>query len=340
MNIGIIGCGAISGVYLENLTRSKAVRVSAMADIDAGRARAAADKFGGRAMTVDELLDSPQVDLVLNLTTPDAHETLALRAIEAGKHVYNEKPLCIDPAAARAMLESARQKGVRVGCAPDTVLGAGIQTSRKLVGDGAIGRAVGGVALMLCPGHESWHPDPAFYYKQGGGPVLDMGPYYITALVTILGPVARVHGVARMTRAQRTITSEPKRGQTISVEVPTHCVGMLEFGSGACVSITLSFDVHRSHCRNIEIWGTEGSLAVPDPNGFGGPVGVFKSGAQDWAEAALVEAPSDNARGLGVEDMAVAIGQGRPHRASGELALHVLEVMTALTKTGTTPIET
>lgn len=338
MNIGIIGCGAISGIYLENLTRSKHVRVTALADLDPARAKAASAKFTGKPMSVDELLASPDVDLVLNLTIPNAHEELALRAIDAGKHVYNEKPLCIDPAAARNMLERARSKGVRVGCAPDTVLGAGIQTSRKLVADGAIGAPVGGLAFMLCPGHESWHPDPAFYYKHGGGPVLDMGPYYITALVTILGHVTRVHAFARMTRPQRNITSEPKRGQTIDVQVPTHCTGMLEFASGACVSATLSFDVQRSNCRNIEIWGTTGSLAVPDPNGFGGPVSLFKHGDSDWTDAPLVDAPAHNARGLGVEDMALAIAQNRDHRANAHLALHVLDVMTALTKTGTTTI--
>lgn len=339
MNIGIIGCGAISGIYLENLTKSRRARVTALADLDASRAKAAAAKYGGRALSVDELIDARDIDLVLNLTTPDAHESLARRAVDAGKHVYNEKPLCIDPAAARDLLERARSRNVRIGCAPDTVLGAGIQTSRKLVADGAIGKPVGGLAFMLCPGHESWHPDPAFYYKKGGGPVLDMGPYYVTALVTILGPVTGVRSVARMTRPQRTITSAPKRGQTIDVEVATHCVGILEFASGASVSATLSFDVHRSRCTNIEVWGTDGALAVPDPNGFGGPVSIFKPGDQDWSDAPLVDAPAHNARGFGVEDMAVAIAENRPHRASGALALHVLDVMTAMATGANTKIE-
>ncbi|KAA0212778.1 MAG: gfo/Idh/MocA family oxidoreductase [Leptolyngbya sp. PLA3] len=339
MNIGIIGCGAISGIYLENLSKSARVRVTAVADLDLSRAKAAAARYGARAVSVDELLGADDVDLVLNLTTPDAHEVLARRAVESGKHVYNEKPLCIDPKAARDLLELARRKNVRVGCAPDTVLGAGIQTSRKLVADGAIGDPVGGLAFMLCPGHESWHPDPAFYYKKGGGPVLDMGPYYITALVTILGPVTGVRSVARKTRTQRTITSQPRHGQKIDVEVATHCVGILEFASGASVSATLSFDVHRSRCSNIEIWGTGGALAVPDPNGFGGPVSIFKPGENDWSEAALVDAPSHNARGLGVEDMAGAIAEGRPHRASGALALHVLDVMTAMATGATAKIE-
>ncbi|GAB4387204.1 MAG: Gfo/Idh/MocA family oxidoreductase [Phycisphaerales bacterium] len=339
MHIGVVGCGAISSVYLEELARSKVVQVTALADRDMARAQAAASRWGGVAMSVEGLLASAEVDLVLNLTTPEAHEPLAMRAIEAGKHVYNEKPLCIDPAAGRALLQRAEAKGVRVGCAPDTVLGAGIQTSRQLVAEGVIGKVVGGVAFMLCPGHESWHPDPAFYYRRGGGPVLDMGPYYVTALVSILGPVRMVHSVASRTRAKRTITSEPNRGRIIDVEVPTHCVGMLEFGCGACVSITLSFDVHRSHCRNIELWGTQGTIAVPDPNTFAGPVRVFRQGGDDWSEADLVDAPVHNARGVGVEDMALAISEGRAHRCSGRLALHVLEVMTALTCSGSTPID-
>ncbi|RMH10725.1 MAG: gfo/Idh/MocA family oxidoreductase [Planctomycetota bacterium] len=335
MNIGVVGCGAISGIYIENLSRSKAVHIRATADLDPARARLAAERCSAQAMSVDALIDSPEIDLVLNLTTPNAHEQVARRAVEAGKHVYNEKPLCIEPKAARSLLALAERKGVRVGCAPDTVLGAGVQTCRQLVADGQIGQVVGGGAFMLCPGHESWHPNPAFYYKQGGGPALDMGPYYVTALVTILGPVTRVRSCATMTRRERTITSEPRRGERITVEVPTHCVGLLEFGSGACVSVTLSFDVHRSRWGDIEIWGTQGSLAVPDPNTFAGPVRLFRAGADDWEEMPLIDAPVHNARGLGVEDMALAIAEGKAHRASGTLALHVLEVLDALTRSGT-----
>lgn len=327
--IGIIGCGAISGIYLENLTRRfRNARVVACADLVAERATAAAAKYGvAKACAVEELLRDPAVQIVLNLTIPKAHASVSLAALAAGKHVYLEKPLAVTRADGARVLNAARKAGLRLGGAPDTFLGAGIQTCRKLIDDGAIGRPIGATAFMTCHGHESWHPDPEFYYQPGGGPMLDMGPYYLTALVTLLGPVARVAGSARTTFPERTITSDPKRIRTVAVEVPTHVAGILDFASGAVGMILTTFDVWGARLPRIEIYGTEGSLSVPDPNGFGGTVEVLRQKEKEWRPVPLAFAYAENARGIGVADMADAIEKGRPHRASGELMYHVLDVM-------------
>jgi predicted dehydrogenase len=328
-NVGIIGCGAISGIYLENLTRRfRDARVVACADLIAERAKAAAEKHGvAKACTVAELLHDRDVEIVLNLTIPKAHAAVSLAALAAGKHVYLEKPLAVTRADGERVMKAARKAGRRVGGAPDTFLGAGIQTCRKLIDDGAIGRPIGATAFMTCHGHEGWHPDPEFYYQAGGGPMLDMGPYYLTALVTLLGPIARVAGSTRMSFPERTITSDPKRIRTVKVEVPTHVAGVLDFAAGAVGTIITSFDVWGAHLPTIEIYGTEGSLAVPDPNGFGGPVKLLRKGTKEWVDVPLAFGYAENSRGLGVADMADALAKSRPHRASGELMYHVLDVM-------------
>jgi len=331
LGVGIVGCGSISGIYLKNLTAFGRVRPVACADLDPDRARWRAGEFGiGRVLETEALLGDPGVDIVLNLTTPDAHAAIALAALRQGKHVYNEKPLTIELEEARRLLAEAEARGLRVGCAPDTFLGAGLATSRRLLDEGAIGEPIGGCAFFVCPGHESWHPDPDFYYQRGGGPLLDMGPYYLTALVTLLGPVRRVTGSARRSLPRRTITSEPRRGQTIEVEVPTHVAAVLDFVSGPVVSLMVSFDVHGARLPIIEIYGTERSLAVPDPNMFDGPVEIFDPQVGHWMARDLVDGYRENSRGLGVAEMADAIVSGRPHRACGELALHVLEIMHAV----------
>lgn len=329
IGIGIVGCGAISGIYLENLTkRFRSAKVVAVADLVAERAKAAAAKFGvAKAVTVDELLRDPGVQVVLNLTIPKAHAAVSLAALAAGKHVYLEKPLAVTRADGAKVLKAARRARRRVGGAPDTFLGGGIQTCRKLIDDGAIGRPIGATAFMMCHGHEGWHPDPEFYYQAGGGPMLDMGPYYLTALVTLLGPVAQVAGATRMSFPERTITSDPKRIRTVKVEVPTHVAGVLEFASGAVGTIVTSFDVWGARLPPIEIYGTEGSLAVPDPNSFGGPVRLLKRGSKEWDEVPLAFGYAENSRGIGLADMADAVAKDRPHRASGELMYHVLDVM-------------
>jgi predicted dehydrogenase len=331
VRIGIIGCGNISETYLDMCRRFAALEVAACADMLPERAQARAAEFGvGRACSVEDLLGDPTIDIVVNLTIPKAHAEVALAAIAAGKSVYNEKPLAVSRQEGEAILTAAADRGVRVGCAPDTFLGGGLQTCRKLLDDGLIGEPVAAAAHMTGHGHEHWHPDPDFYYQPGGGPMFDMGPYYLTALVSLLGPIRRVTGSARASFAERTITSQPRHGQTITVRVPTHVQGVLDFASGAIGTITTSFDVWAANLPRIEIYGTEGSLSLPDPNGFGGPVRLWRADAREWREVPLTHPYTDNWRGLGVADMAGALRSGRPHRANGAIAYHVLEAMEAI----------
>lgn len=330
MGIGVVGCGNIAPIYLKNLSQFEDTEVVALADLDPERAKSRATEFGVANTTDFEgLLSNPGVELVLNLTTPLSHFDVAKQALQAGKHVYNEKPLTIDVAEADALLALAKEKGLHIGCAPDTVLGAGIQTCRELIDSGAIGEPLSFQAFMMCPGHESWHPDPEFYYQVGGGPLFDMGPYYVTAIVTLLGPVARVSGAKKKSFAMRTITSEAKRGQMIEVEVPTHLITVMEMGSGVVGQLTTSFDVQSHSMPHIEIYGSEGTLSVPDPNGFGGPVRLRKKGESDWTEIQVDRPYAENSRGLGVLDMVQAIRENRTLRASGQLARHVLAVFHA-----------
>jgi len=330
VNVGIVGCGNISPIYIENLSNFPATRVVAVADLDPNRARERASAYGiPRAGAPGVVLDDPDIAVVVNLTVPKAHAEVAFQALNAGKHVYNEKPLAVSRADGADMLRIAGEHNLRVGAAPDTFLGAGIQTCRELIDQGAIGTPVAGHASMLCHGHESWHPSPEFYYEIGGGPLFDMGPYYLTALVALLGPIRRVAGATAVTFPTRTITSEPKKGRTIAVETPTHLAAVLDFAAGPIVQLTTSFDIwgHTQPC--IEIYGSEGSLSVPDPNGFGGPVRLCRAGGE-WHEVGLDRAYAQNSRGLGVLDMVLAEAEGRPHRASGGLAFHVLDVMHAV----------
>jgi predicted dehydrogenase len=327
---GIVGCGNISGVYFKNATeRFKGVLdLVACADLDLSRAEAKAAEFGvARAMTPDALIADPEIELVINLTIPGAHFAVCKAALEAGKHVYVEKPFAVRREESLALVELARAKGLRLGVAPDTFLGGGHQTCRKIIDDGWIGEPVALQANMLSHGHESWHPAPEFYYKAGGGPMLDMGPYYLTALVNMIGPVRRVTGSARITFPERTITSQPLHGTKITVDVPTHLAGVLDFANGAVGTIVTSFDVWSAHVPAIEIYGTEGSLQVPDPNGFGGTVLLRPRRSSEWREIPLAFGYQDNSRGFGAADMARAIVSGRPHRVNDTLAYHVLDVM-------------
>jgi predicted dehydrogenase len=325
VKVGIIGCGNISGIYCQNVQALEILHLAAFADLVPERAQAKATEFGARACPVDELLADPDIEIVLNLTVPKAHEEVALAAIEAGKSVYNEKPLAVTRDGGRRILEAAEAKGVLVGCAPDTFMGAGIQTCRKLIDDGWIGDPVGATAFFTCRGHEIWHPDPEFYYEVGGGPMLDMGPYYLTALVALMGPVRRVTGSTATTFPHRTITSKPKYGKKVEVEVPTHAVGVLDFAAGGIATIMTTFDVWAAELPRIEVYGTLGTLAVPDPNTFGGPVRIWLNG--EWSDVPLSHGYAENGRGLGLADMAYALRSGRPHRANGRMAYHVLDVM-------------
>lgn len=328
--VGIIGCGNISGIYFQAGKTFEIMNIVACADLIKERAEAQAANFGvPKVCSVEQLLADPEIEIVLNLTIPDAHYSVGMAALNAGKSVHGEKPLAITRAEGKEMLQTAKSKGLRVGSAPDTFLGGGIQTCRKLIDDGAIGEPIGATAFMMCHGHESWHPDPEFYYKVGGGPMFDMGPYYLTALINLVGPVRRVTGSARITFPERLITSQPKNGTKIQVDVPTHVAGILDFANGAVGTIITSFDVWAAKLPCIEIYGTEGSLSVPDPNGFGGPVRIRRARDEDWSEVELTHIYAENSRGIGVADMAYALQSGRKHRANGDMAYHVLDIMHA-----------
>ncbi len=329
LNVGIIGAGNIAPAYIRGCAPFDVIKLTACADILEERAQAFATEHGLIAYRVDDLLAREDIDIVINLTIPAAHAEVSLQIIEAGKHAYVEKPLAVNRADGEAVIKAAAAAGLRMGCAPDTFLGGGGQTARKAIDDGIIGRPIAATATWLSHGHESWHPNAGFYYLKGGGPVLDMGPYYVTALLNLMGPVARVSGAARMTFDERIATSEALMGTRLPVEVNTHVAGTLEFESGAIATVIFSFDVWGNNLPMIEIHGSDGSLSVPDPNRFDGEVSAIKGGTREWVDIPLTHT-SNIGRGAGVADMASAILSGRPHRASGELAFHALDIMLAL----------
>lgn len=332
VTVGVVGCGNISDIYFENLKRFSGVEVLGCADLDKARAAEKTKKYSlpKTYANVKAMLADKAVELVVNLTIPAAHGDIALAALEAGKHTYCEKPFALSREQGQAVLALADSKQLRVGCAPDTFLGAGLQTARKLIADGWIGTPVAATAFMQCHGHESWHPDPEFYYHRGGGPMFDMGPYYLTALVHLLGPVKRVTGATGISFPERTITSKKKYGQKVTVEVPTHVTGLLDFKNGAIATLVTSFDVWAHTMPHLEIHGTAGSMNVPDPNCFGGTVKVFRPGMPEWSATPHSHPNAENARGLGVADLAAALRSGRRHRASDELAYHVLDIIHAI----------
>jgi predicted dehydrogenase len=328
--VGVVGCGNISGVYLQAGNIFNILEIAACTDLIMDRARARAAEYNvPKVCSVEELLADPEIGIVVNLTNPEAHAEIGLKAVAAGKSVYSEKPLAVTREEAGQLLDAASARGVRVGCAPDTFLGGGLQTCRKLIDDGWIGEPIGATASFLCHGHESWHPSPDFYYQPGAGPMFDMGPYYLTALTMLMGPVSRVAGSARLTFPERTITSQPFYGTKIKVNTPTHVAGIIEFASGAIGTIVTSFDVWAHELPYIEIYGTEGSMSLPDPNSFSGPVRIRRTDAIEWNEVPLTHGYTENSRGIAVADMAYALRSGRPHRASGKLAYHVLDIMLA-----------
>jgi predicted dehydrogenase len=328
--VGVIGTGYISRTYLAHAA-DFGLEVVAVADLDPERARSAAEEHGvAEVSTVYDLPRRADVDVVLNLTVPAAHAEVTAAAIAAGRHVYVEKPLAVWREDGVRLVAAAADAGVRVGVAPDTFLGDGIQTCRRLIDAGDIGEPIGGAVVMACHGHESWHPSPEFYYRAGGGPLMDMGPYHVTALVSLLGPVRRVSGTAGASLSERTIGSGPRAGTRFPVEVPTHVVGALEFASGAIVSLLMTFDVWAAHLPPFQLFGTEGSLDGPDPNTFAGPTLVWRASRGEWEPAPLHRSGRPQTRGLGLADMMAAVAEGRPHRATGELGLHVLDVMHGL----------
>ena len=330
VRVGLVGCGFISAIYLQNSKILRSFDVVACSDLIPERSESRAKEYGvPKVCSTEEMMRDPDVELILNLTTPIGHYKVAKQAIEAGKSVYNEKPLAIDLNEGKELVDLARENDVLLGGAPDTFLGGGIQTCRKLIDDGWIGEPVASTAFMVCPGHESWHPDPEFYYKKGGGPMFDMGPYYLTALVNLLGPIKQVKASAKITYPERTITSEPKNGAKIKVDVPTHVAGIMDFASRVTDTLITSFDVWAGKLPRIEVYGTRGSLSVPDPNTFGGPVEVFLPEYKEWRGVPLSHGYTANSRSLGIADMANALRSGRQPRVNGDLTYHVLEVMHA-----------
>lgn len=340
MRIGVVGCGDIfTKAYCPSIAKLPNITITAVCDLDAEKARAASERCDGAAICADmnELVVRNDVDIVLNLTIPAAHTPVNLAALDAGKHVYVEKPLALNREDARAVMTKAEKTNLRVGCAPDTVLGPGHQTARTLIDDGVIGRPLVAMAFLLCRGHETWHPNPEFYYKPGGGPMLDMGPYYLTDLTMLLGPIRRLSGSTSIFLNPRTITSQPLYGTEIQVETPDHVAGTMEFECGAIGTIATSFAVCKHSMPRIEIHGSEGSLSVPDPNGFGGTVKLCKLGEKEWTDAEPTHTLAEGIqRGLGVADMAAAIRENRPHRAGGAQAEHVLDVMLGFYDAGNT----
>lgn len=330
VGVGIIGAGYISGIYLENCTaRFDNLRVVGIADLIMERARSQAAMYRVDPFTVEELLAHPDVEIIVNLTIPAAHAEVALAAVEAGKSVYNEKPLTATREQGSLLLQRAAEQGVLVGGAPDTFLGGGLQTARTLLDDGVIGAPIAATGMLLLSGHERWHPNPDFYYQPGGGPLFDMGPYYLAALLSLLGPVERVSGTATASVPTRTIGSGARRGEVIPVDTPTHIITVLDFESGPRASLTTSFDVWVTKQSTLVLYGSQGTLRLPDPNTFGGPIHLLRAGADTWEPVGLKYGNTDNSRGLGVSDMARALRDGEPHRASGEMAHHIVDIMHA-----------
>ncbi len=337
VGVGVIGCGVISGAYLTASRAFPQIRIVALADRDPAAAEAKGREFGIPAVPVRRLLADPAVEIVLNLTIPAAHVPVGLAALRARKHVYAEKPLGVSLAQGRRLAEAAASAGLRLGSAPDTFLGGSHQTARALVDAGQIGKVFGGTAFLMLAGHERWHPNPDFYYVgAGGGPVMDMAPYYLTDLVQLVGPVAEVTARGTICRQPRTIAKGPRAGQSVPVECLTHVAGTLVFEGGAIVQLAMSFEVWGHKHTPIELYGSEGSMLVPDPNRFDGTVMCLAAGGE-WQAMPMTHGYGEgNHRIIGLVDMAVALRESRPHRASGELALHVLEVMTGLIKAAET----
>jgi predicted dehydrogenase len=306
------------------------IEIIACSDLVPEHARAQAEAHGvPKACSPEELLADEDVEIVLNLTVPAVHAGVSMAALKAGKHVYTEKPLAVGREDGQRMLKVAEEKGLLVGCAPDTFLGGGLQTCRKIVDEGIIGEPVAVTALMMTHGPEDWHPNPDFFYQPGAGPMFDMGPYYLTALTTLMGPVRRVTGSARVTFPERMISSEPRAGTSITVNTPTHIAGAMDFESGPVGTLVTTFDVWSEDQSRVDLYGTEGTLSLPDPNTFGGPVRLWRSEEKAWTEVPLTHPYTGNSRGLGLADMAQALRSGRRPRASGELGRHVLDVIHA-----------
>ncbi len=345
LGVGIIGCGNISTTYFSLSPLFKGLKILACADLNVQAAQARAEEYGVKAQTIDELLANDEIDVIVNLTIPDAHFPVSKAILEAGKHVYSEKPLVLTLEQGEELRSIAKAKNLSVGCAPDTFLGGAHQLARKYVDEGGIGRITSGACYVMSPGMEMWHPNPDFFFLPGGGPILDLGPYYIANLINLIGPVKRVGAMTSMASETRTITSQPRSGETIPVKTPTTIQAILEFVSGATVTLTASWDVWSHRHANMELYGTDGSLYVPDPNFFGG---VVEASGRDkeikpleaWdhpfgiSNQESPQGPRANYRTAGLADMAMAIIEGRDARCSLDRTLHGVDVMTSILKSG------
>lgn len=332
VNCAIIGCGNISEIYIENIFRIKNLKLTACSDISREKAEEKGTKYNIPVCDVGAILNSEDIQLVVNLTNPSSHFNVSLKCLEYGKHVYSEKPLALTFDQACKLLETAKNNSLLVGCAPDTFLGGSWQTARKIIDDGWIGKPISATAFMLCRGHESWHPSPEFYYQKGGGPLFDMGPYYLTSLIFLLGPVKSVFAKGKINFPKRVITSQPKYGQEIDVEVPTDIHAILHFEKGVICTLIMSFDTWSHHLPHIEIHGETGSLSLPDPNQFGGDIFFYNQFRKEWVPFPTCFDYFTNMRGLGISDMAHAIQKDTSFRANGELAKHVVEIMECIHK--------
>jgi len=345
--VGIIGCGNISTAYLKLAPLFRGITVRAVADRLPEAAAARAEEYGVRAETVAGLLAADDIDIVVNLTIPDAHYAVTLAILEAGKHAYSEKPLVLSLEKGKHLRGVAEARGLRIGSAPDTFLGGAHQQARAVIDEGRIGRIVAGTCHVMSHGMEHWHPNPYFFFQPGAGPVLDIGPYYVTNLIQLIGPVRRVVALAGSATPTRTITSEPRYGEVIEVGTPTNIHALLDFENGAAVTLSASWDVWAHRHGNMELYGTEGSLILPDPNFFGGRIEIAGQGPdfaplEPWAHPLGVpnqehkQGAMANYRTAGLADMAQAIGEGRAHRCSMDLALHAVDVMTGILRSGET----
>ena len=343
LGVGIIGCGNISGAYLRLASMFKHIEMRAVADMNIETAEARAAEYGVSARRVEDLLVSDDIDIIVNLTIPDAHFAVTKSILEAGKHAYTEKPLVLALEDAKTLRDIADAGGLRVGSAPDTFLGGSHQQARAIIDAGDIGEIVAGSCHVMSHGMEHWHPNPDFFFKPGAGPVLDIGPYYVTNLIQLIGPVKRVVALTSSASDTRTILSEPRKGEVIPVETPTNIHALLEFVNGATITMSTSWDVWAHSHPNTELYGTDGSIFVPDPNFFGGKLEVSGRGSEtlevsawDHPFGVVNEVDDDRAnyRCAGLADMAAGIQQNRPHRCSLELAVHAVDVMTSILKSG------
>ncbi|WP_071799375.1 Gfo/Idh/MocA family protein [Natronohydrobacter thiooxidans] len=343
LGIGVLGCGNISAAYMRLAPIFRGIEMRACADLNLDAAKARAAEFGLRADTIGQLLAAEDIDVIVNLTVPAAHFDVSLQCLEAGKHVYSEKPFVLSLEEGQKLAEKAAAKGLRVGSAPDTFMGGAHQLARHLIDSGRLGKISSGTCFVQSPGMEMWHPNPDFFFQPGGGPILDLGPYYISNLVQLLGPVKRVTAMSMSAQAERTITSQPRYGEKIPVGTPTTIHAILQFHSGAQVTYCASWDVWQHGHAPMELYGAEGTLHVPDPNFFGGEVrmtqkAAFTSAGVAWDHpfARTNDGVNANYRAAGLADMALAITEGRAHRCSLEFSLHVVDVMTSILVAGET----